>query len=44
MVAVPQAWGGAAAFVAARQWLMAYSLLAIPLVWLAGYRLGGAFS
>lgn len=39
-----KAWGGAAAFVAARQWLLAYSLLALPLVWLAARKLGGAGS
>jgi hypothetical protein len=39
-----RAWGGLGAFVAARQWLFAYSLLAIPLAWAAALRLGGPVS
>lgn len=39
-----KAWGGPAAFVAARQWLFAYSLLAVPLAWLVARRLGGQVS
>jgi hypothetical protein len=38
------AWGGPGAFVAARPWLLAYSLASIPLAWLAGRKLGGSFS
>lgn len=39
-----KAWGGAAAFVAARQWLLLYSILAIPLVWACARKLGGTAS
>jgi hypothetical protein len=39
-----RAWGGAAAFVAARQWLLIYSLLSILLVWLVATRIGGVWS
>ncbi|HUS14492.1 MAG TPA: phospholipid carrier-dependent glycosyltransferase [Chloroflexia bacterium] len=35
-------WGGPGAFGAARQWLVIFSLLAIPLVFLIGRRLAGA--
>jgi hypothetical protein len=34
-------WGGPAAFGAARQWLFAFSLLAVPLIFLVGRKLGG---
>jgi hypothetical protein len=37
-------WGGPDAFVAARQWLFAYSLLALPLIWVCGRKLGGNWS
>ncbi len=39
-----KAWGGTAAFVAARQWLFIYSILAIPLVWVCARKLGSAAS
>jgi hypothetical protein len=39
-----RAWGGVGAFVAARQWLLVYSVAAIPLAWVAARKLGGAIS
>ena len=37
-------WGGPKAFDAARRWLFVYSLLAVPLISLAAYKLGGPAS
>jgi hypothetical protein len=42
--ALEKPWGGPDAFVAARQWLFAYSLLAVPLIWVCGRKLGGNWS
>jgi hypothetical protein len=40
-LAAEPAWGGPDAFGAARQWTLLFSLAAIPLIFLAGRRLGG---
>jgi hypothetical protein len=42
--AAQPAWGGPGAFAAARQWMLLFSLAAIPLIFLAARRLGGTGS